>query len=130
MAGEASSEAERRNEGSTKCVRNPEKRECAMQTRDEKCIAFLAFFAKQKATLKIKIQNSTFVLIIEFHLFYENIQKKYKYDVFLMENIIFVIYNYNCDISILFVNRYSFRSAFCILFCKFSKTYNTKTFFG
>ena len=25
MAGEASSEAERRNEGSTKCVRNPEK---------------------------------------------------------------------------------------------------------
>ena len=53
-AGEASSEAERRNEGSTKCVRNPEKREFAMQTRDEKCIAFLAFFAKQKATLKIR----------------------------------------------------------------------------
>ena len=53
-AGEASSEAERRNEGSTKCVRNPEKREFAMQTRDEKCYAFLAFFAKQKATLKIR----------------------------------------------------------------------------
>ena len=53
-AGEASSEAERRNEGSTKCVRNPEKREFAMQTRDEKCYAFLAFFAKQKATLKNK----------------------------------------------------------------------------
>ena len=53
-AGEASSEAERRNEGSTKCVRNPEKREFAMQTWDEKCIAFLAFFAKQQATLKIR----------------------------------------------------------------------------
>ena len=26
-----------------------------MQTRDEKCIAFLAFFAKQKATQRIKI---------------------------------------------------------------------------
>ena len=65
-AGEASSEAERRNEGSTKCVRNPEKREFAMQTRDEKCYAFLAFFAKQKATLKIKIQNSTFVLLTNY----------------------------------------------------------------
>ena len=54
-AGEASSEAERRNEGSTKCVRNPEKREFAMQTRDEKCYAFLAFFAKQKATQRKKI---------------------------------------------------------------------------
>ena len=30
--------------------RNPKKREFAMQMRDEKCIAFLAFFAKQKAT--------------------------------------------------------------------------------
>ena len=38
-----------------------------MQTRDEKCYAFLAFFAKQKATLKIKIkiQNLTFVLVVK-----------------------------------------------------------------
>ena len=43
------------NEGSTKCVRNPKKREFARQTRDEKCYAFLAFFAKQKATQRIKI---------------------------------------------------------------------------
>ena len=64
-AGEASSEAERRNEGSTKCVRNPKKREFALQTRDEKCYAFLAFFAKQKATLKIKIRNLTFVLVVK-----------------------------------------------------------------
>ena len=66
-AGEARSEAERRNEGSTKCVRNPEKREFALQTRDEKCIAFLAFFAKQKASLK-KNQNPTFVLIFKFYI--------------------------------------------------------------
>ena len=42
-------------EGSTKGVGNPEKCEFAMQTRDEKCYAFLAFFAKQKATQRIKI---------------------------------------------------------------------------
>ena len=38
-----------------------------MQTWDEKCYAFLAFFANQKATLKIKIkiQNVTFVLVVK-----------------------------------------------------------------
>ena len=35
--------------------------QCKLGTR--KCYAFLAFFAKQKATLKIKIQNSIFVLM-------------------------------------------------------------------
>ena len=36
MVGEASAEAERRNEGGTKCVRNPEKRElaCKLGTRN------------------------------------------------------------------------------------------------
>ena len=58
-AGEASSEAERRNEGSTKCVRNPEKREFAMQTRDEKCIAFLAFTAREPVRMLAGAQATT-----------------------------------------------------------------------
>ena len=36
-----------------------------MQTRDEKCYAFLAFFAKQKATLNIKI--NIVEIYMEFH---------------------------------------------------------------
>ena len=53
-AGEASSEAERRNEGSTKCVRNPEKREFAMQTRDEKMLCISRFFCEAKSHPKNK----------------------------------------------------------------------------
>ena len=53
-AGEASSEAERRNEGSTKCVRNPEKREFAMQTRNEKMLCISRFFCEAKSHPKNK----------------------------------------------------------------------------
>ncbi len=57
---QASSEAERRNEGSTKCVRNPEKREFAMQTRDEKMLCISRFFCEAKSHLnnkKFKIRH-------------------------------------------------------------------------
>ena len=60
-AGEASSEAERRNEGSTKCVRNPEKREFAMQTRDEKMLCISRFFCEAKSHPKNKIQHDIYI---------------------------------------------------------------------
>ena len=63
-AGEASSEAERRNEGSTKCVRNPEKREVAMQTRDEKMLCISRFFCEAKSHPKYKNKKLTFELLL------------------------------------------------------------------
>ena len=58
-AGEASSEAWRRNEGSTKCVRNPEKREFAMQTGDEKMVCISRVFCEAKSHPKNKNSKST-----------------------------------------------------------------------
>ena len=61
-AGEASSEAERRNEGSTKCVRNPEKREFAMQTRDEKMLCISRIFCEAKSHPKNTSSQGTLTL--------------------------------------------------------------------
>ena len=44
-----------------------------MQTRDEKCIAFLAFFAKQKATQRIKNLKLDICLIVKY--VYNKIEK-------------------------------------------------------